>query len=377
MSNIDTDPYENLPSTIAIGSDMYDLKPNSKFVNLSHKDRNDFLQTFKSYNNLDRVEELLRKYLFVGQKYESISFRPSTDKKELLTILKKRRDQLKESLSSSNTLKHISNQRYYLDIQNIIYAIENPDKESKRVEIPPLTDNEIFHIILEISWYLQHPDDVPDEIATQWSDLLKEFKTMRLIDIIDNIKELHKTNSTIQVKTNPLNYFEKIDLKKVINQKNVSSAKRKTIEMITAPPPPPPSSASESTLTTRITKLLEILRLKEYIDDSQVKNSSFLNNPSKIEQFTQKVFTDPIPIQPSAAVSQLVSSILPKTTPTPTTPLSATTTKRKRPVPPPQKGGVLETNTSEVSNDVDEKEELNYGSPLTLLFKQAILPLLT
>jgi len=373
MSNIDTDPYENLPSTIAIGSDIYDLKPNSKFVNLSHKDRNDFLKTFQSYNNLDRVEELLRKYLFVAQKYDSISFRPSTDKKELLTILTKRRDQLKESLSSSNTLKHISNQRYYLDIQNIIYAIENPESEKKQIEIPSLTDNEIFRIILEISWYLQHPDDVPDKIATQWSDLLKEFKTMRLIDIIDNIKELHKTNSSIQVKNNPLNYFEKIDVKQVINQKNVSSAKKKTIEMIVAPPPPPPASAPESTLTSRITKLLEILRLKEYIDDSQVKNSSFLNNSSKIKQFTERVFRDPIPIQPSAAVSQLVSSILPNTT---TAPAPA---KRKRPVPQPQpqpkKGGALETIALKSSNDVDEKEELNSRSPLTLLFKQAILPL--
>jgi hypothetical protein len=320
-SDKDNDPHTNYSTTVAIGSDIYDVSPGSQFTNLSHKNRNDFLQTFHTYP--DNTELLLRKYLYPGQKIESISFRPSQDKKDLINILKRRLQQLKDSLDSSTTVKHISIQRNYLDLQNILYLIENPESQTKPIEIPTLTDNEIFHIILEISWYLKHPDDVPNDIEAEWSELLKEFKKIRVIDVVDKIKNLSKQNSSIQVKNNPLNYFEKINLKKVINEKTTTSAQKKTIEMISTPPPPPPSSASESTLSTRISDLLRILRLKEIIDDKNASNSSFLNNSTKTQHLSDRIIKQPFPPQSPPPQSS---------TPQSSTPQSSPSKKRPKPI---------------------------------------------
>ena len=168
------DLYPSLPQAIDVGGDRYFMGP-QKPIELGFKNRKDYLNAF---DDNQRTELLLRKYMPMTLKdAKRITFSNPKDKADLIAILKRRAQKLEESKQfTSSVLKNTLIQRSYLNILNIIQELEGPDY--KGVELPSLPDislpctkakkyikqipeDRLFQLILEVAWYLLHPDIVP------------------------------------------------------------------------------------------------------------------------------------------------------------------------------------------------------------------------
>ena len=159
--------YPGLSTVIDVGGDLYDLSA-SQNVDLSHKSRDTFLQTFNrsTYGDLP-VELLLRKYLPVGQKIDKIQFTSPQEESQLMEILKRRAQQLRTSQQfSSQVIRNIAIQRYHARILEIMKELRRKKTVKKQV-VPSLSQNQIFQLILEIAWYLAHPNEVPEEMEEE------------------------------------------------------------------------------------------------------------------------------------------------------------------------------------------------------------------
>jgi hypothetical protein len=274
------DPFPNLPRAIDVGGDRYFMGP-EKPIELGFKSRKNYLDTFGSDR---RTEYLLRKYLFLSLvDKKRLKFDPPGDKNDLIQVLKKRANQLKESqLMNSSTLKNTIFQRSYLNIQALIQEFEGP--EFKGLEFPKMPDisvinpfdcqkakkyvreipqDKLFEIILEISWYLLHPDQVPSKIQCEWMNLIKQLDTLRLGDIAAEIKGA-EVKAGIKPSEQAFNYFKKINLGKVAKadklENALDQAKRLALEI-------QGESANEK-VKDRLKSLLDILEMKKYLSNT-------------------------------------------------------------------------------------------------------------
>ena len=90
------DKYSYLPQTVDIGGDIYSLGT-EKSINLGFKSRKQFLDTFGTD---PKTEQLLRKYMNLSVKNKKkLVFDSPDDKNDLINILKKRANVLKNSNS--------------------------------------------------------------------------------------------------------------------------------------------------------------------------------------------------------------------------------------------------------------------------------------
>ena len=261
------DPFPNLPQVVDIGGDRYFMGP-QKPIELGFKDRANYIQAFG--NNSD-TEYLIRKYLYLSLKGKKrLVFEDPKEKADLIGILKKRAKKLESSNEfTSSTLKNTLLQRSYLNIQQLIQQLEGPDY--KGLKFPSLPDislpctkakkyirtipeNRLYQLILEISWYLLHPDGVPKEVQCDWAKLIKKLDTLRMGDLV--IDEDKNENNA-----NPSNYFKRINLDSVIKSKTLKNALDQVREMAQQIE----GNAANDNMKRRLQILVNILETKKYL----------------------------------------------------------------------------------------------------------------
>jgi len=305
------DVYPQLPLTIDVGGDRYYLG-NGKSVDLAFKSRNDFLKTFtknaKSEKDRRLIEYLLRKYMYyniannmVDKKHE-FSFDDEEDKKELIKILKKRIQQLQQSNEfNSSTLKNTRFQRTYLKLQELINEIEGVNVISKVVPesteyeniqyLQNLPEEKLVQVILELSWYLLHPDKVPVETLESWTQMIKQLDQLRMRDLIKSIHDLENKEQITPLEK-PLNYFERIHIGKLRNTKTVNNALEEATKMATGIQ----DDEYRESLKQRLQILLDILHAKKYLTNSLPKNKQgldIINEPTK-QSLSNKIINNPL-----------------------------------------------------------------------------------
>ena len=293
------DSFSYLPQTVDIGGDIYFLGP-ERHINLGFKSRKQFLNTFGSES-----EGLLRKYMNLSIKGKNnLVFDSPEDKKALIIILRDRATVLKTSKEfTSSILKNEIFKRSYSYIQELIKKLEESNGKSIKVddeacttakkEIKDIKDDVKFQMILEMAWYLLHPDKVPSEIGCDWAKLVKNLERLRMGDIVQSIREA-ETKSGIEPSKNALNYFKKINLQTVVKKDTIKNALDQAKKFATEIQD---KTASES-IKKRLKLILDILEMKKYLSNkftvnedgmkiistSEERNTidkSMINNPMK------------------------------------------------------------------------------------------------
>jgi hypothetical protein len=282
------DPFPELPLMVDLGGMKYylgELKP----VELAYKNRAEFKNTF---GKDPRTEFILRKYMFPDLvSKRKLEFDSPAEKDELVKILEKRAAQLESSREfSSSTLKNTIFQQSYLNIQKLLqelkgtnykppsskgFSLKMPDilactKAKKYIKTIP--EDRLFELILELSWMLLNPDKVPKDIQCSWAGLIKKLDTLRLGDIMAMIRE-EQEKKGIKTDQKPLNYLDKVDIKKVSKAPTIKNAldqvKSMALEL--------QGANAKQGMEERLKTLLNILEVKKYlnnklpVDDKRMK----------------------------------------------------------------------------------------------------------
>jgi hypothetical protein len=279
------DQFSNLPQVIDLGGDKYFMGP-QKPIELGFKSRKNYLDSFGS----DReTEYLLRKYMFYSlEDKRKLKFDSPEDKSKLINILKKRAKQLEGSKEfTSSLLKNTIIQRSFNNIQKLIQQLEGPDY--KGVELPKLSNIDIlpctkakkyikqipddakFQLILEIAWYLLHPDMVPSKVECDWAKLIKQLDTLRIGSIAAEIRKVEQEKG-IKPTDEALNYFKKINLENAVKAPTIQNARDKVIKMATELQ----GQNSNNKIKERLKTILNILAMKKYLANTIQENEDGL-----------------------------------------------------------------------------------------------------
>lgn len=265
-----TDKHRGLPTTIDVGGEIFDLRADTN-VSSSHKGYDTFKQTFSiaRYGKID-VEYLLRRYLFVGQNLDQIFFDMPEHRLDLIRVIKKRIQQLHESNEmTSNIVKNISIQRFEKNLREIVLPTLERGTQVKKISLPRLSENEIFQTILEISWYLAHPNEVPHTMEKEWNIILDQLKEQRIPDFIKTIRQLEEEKG-LPHEENPLQYFKKLNMDDVVQSSTLQGALDRVKHMATVVNAEPVKPHMEQ----RLRNLVNVLQLKQYVDESDPVNES-------------------------------------------------------------------------------------------------------
>jgi len=293
---------DSLPSTIDVGGDIYDLGTSAN-ANLAYKGRDRFKETFNSkiYGDIKRNEYLLRKYLFIDQRPQDISFTTIDEKRELINIIKKRIEQLKTSEEyGSNLIKNISIRRYRMNLLEILQKLDGDTKVKTKVPIKKLNDNEIFQMILQMGWYLAHPEQVPGEIENEWAKIVEDLsvRSTRLGDIVEKIKRA-ETEKGLLPEESSYNYFKRIDMGKVVKKDTIQGALDEAKEMALDRE----SEQEKKTVVERFKTLIQVLQLKGYLDESLPKSKNGVNMINESELKAK------LPVNPMSGGNQSILSL--------------------------------------------------------------------
>lgn len=298
------DPFPKLPLMIDVGGMKYYMG-NLKPVELAYRSRSEFKNTFGSD---PRIEYILRKYMHPEiRSKRKLTFSNPSEKNELIKILELRAQQLKNSTEfSSSLLKNTVFQKSYLEVQKLIQdlkgvefkgaddsSISLPDtiQCTKPKTIKDIPEDRLFELILELSWLLLHPDQVPKDVQCSWSTLIKQLDTLRLGDIMTMIRD-EQEKKGIQSELKPLNYLTKINIAKTSKAPTIKNAlieaKNMAIEL--------EDENAKKALQDRIKILLNLLEVKKYlnnslpVDDSRMKIID--SNAASI--ISRKMITNPL-----------------------------------------------------------------------------------
>jgi hypothetical protein len=264
------DKHKGFPTTVDVGGELFDLL-GTHDVSASHKGYDTFKKTFTTsrYGDLD-VEYLLRRYLYVGHDIEKITFDQPTDRFDLIKVIKKRIQQLKESKEfSSQFVKNIPIQRFKDQLENYVLPELIKGSRLKRTTVPKLTENEIFQTILEISWYLAHPNEVPQVMENEWTVVLNQLKELRITDLVKTIRQLEEEKG-IPHEDKPIRYFKKLDMDRVTSSSTLEGALDRIKKMVTVVNSEPIKPQMEQ----RLRNLVNVLQIKQYVDGSEPVNNS-------------------------------------------------------------------------------------------------------
>ena len=291
------DKYSYLPQTVDIGGDIYFLGP-ERSMNLAFKSRKQFLDTFGSES-----ERLLRKYMNYSVKGKNkLVFDPPEDKPALLKILKDRATKLKSSKEfTSSTLKNAIFKRSYDSIIKIIQQLESSNTNIKvddvacatvKKQVNDISEDHKFQMILEMAWYLLHPDKVPAEVGCEWAKMIENLDKLRLGDIVTEIREA-QTKSGVEPSKDAFNYFKKINLQMVAKSVTIENALEQAKKFATEIQ----DESAINKVKNRLKLLLDILELKKYLandlpvdkdrmkiissDESNTIKRSMITNPMK------------------------------------------------------------------------------------------------
>ena len=299
------DSYPNLPQAIDVGGDRYFMGP-QKPIELGFKNRKDYLNAF---DENQRTEYLLRRYLPVTLKSNKrITFENPTDKADLIAVLKKRAQKLEESKQfTSSVLKNTLIQRSYLNILKLIQDFEGPDY--KGIELPSLPDlslpctkakkyirqipeDRLLQLILEMSWYLLHPDQVPSQVQCDWARAVKELDMRRLGDLFESIKKADKGAEGEPTKE-AYNYFKKINLENIVKAKTRENALAQAQEMAMKMQ----GANANSKMKDRLQTLLDILIVKKYLNGEGLTDEtrlSVIDSPDITAKIERSMIKNPM-----------------------------------------------------------------------------------
>jgi len=285
-----SDSYSYLPNTVDIGGDIYSFGSTYP-VNLAFKSRKQFQNTFGKNSETER---LLRKYMnYSISSKKHLVFDTPEDKSELLKILKLRATALKSSKEfTSSTLKNAIFTQSYDNIIKLIQQLEGTststnikveDKACATVkkEIKAIPEDAKFQMILEMAWYLLHPDKVPSEIRCDWAKLVKNLERLHVGDIVKQIRE-SQTNADVEPSKNALNYFKKINLQNVVKKDTIMNALDQAKQFATKIQ----DETATDSIKKRLESLLKILEMKKYLATGSPINEdglkrSMITNPMK------------------------------------------------------------------------------------------------
>lgn len=302
------DKFPDLSQTVDIGGDRY-FTGKQKPIELGFKNRIHFLNAF---GNNSETEYLLRKYMYYSLKdKKKLVFDTPEEKEKLLAILKKHVKQIKTNpLYNSPILKNTLIRRSCLNIEQLIQELEGSNTTNKEptrdffkfmdVDILPctkakkyikqITDDHKFQMILEMAWYLLHPDKIPAEIECDWAKLIKKLDTLRLGDIVE---EIRKADTSIEPSKNAFNYFKKINLQTVAKSDTIKNALDQAKKFATEIQ----DSNAKNEVKNRLKLLLNILEMKKYlandlpIDEDKMK---IISSDAQSNTIQRSIITNPM-----------------------------------------------------------------------------------
>lgn len=263
------------PAIIKIGSDAYYLG-NEKTVELGIKSKEEYVKAFGSDSETER---LLRKYFPYGSDWKKQGFKDLRERGRVLDILKKRRAALEESKAyMSNTLSNARVHKYAEEIGEIIRGIEELSKPAVNVEaaariekIEAFSPEEQFQTILEMAWYVMHPDKMDYTIRDNWTAIVEQMSDrLRVGNLVDEIKKDKPID--VDLPDDALNYFKRINMSNVVRTKTVENslleAKKEVLEN--------KREKLIKGLQDRLKNIVMILKVGQYINDDGV--GKIMNN---------------------------------------------------------------------------------------------------
>jgi hypothetical protein len=283
------DIYSNLPHVIDVGGIKYYMLSGKPVQDL-YKSRDEYLRTFGRDSETERI---LRQYMgFSLQPKRHLKFDSPEDKQMLVTILKHRAAQLKASEEfSSSVLKNTMFQRSYLNIQKLIQQLtdaglkkddivkKTPESDKCAKAIKQIPEDKLFVMLLEIAWYLLHPNDIPKDIQCTWAELIRGLDTLHLNDIVEEIKKTAPPTNDGK----PINYFSKAGLDFVKKPKFENA-----LQMIHEYTKKMDGNDVNNEMKKRLEILLKVLIMKKYLDNA----SPITNNTGKI--LSNTLITNPM-----------------------------------------------------------------------------------
>jgi hypothetical protein len=301
------DLFPELPRAVDVGGDQYYIG-SEKPIELGFKSYKNFQDSF---GKDPRTEQLIRKYLFYSLKDKKrTKFETPEEKQELINILKKRANQIEESKQyTSSTLKNTQLQRSYLNIQRLIQLFEGPEYKGfefpKLPEIPnpfacekakkyvrEIPQDHLFQIILEIAWYLLHPDKVPEKVQCDWANIVKQLDTLRLGDVVGQIRQLEQEQK-INPSEDAFNYFKKINIQNIAKADTLDNALKLAKDLALKIQ----GENANDLIKQRLKTLLEILTMKKYlsgdilVDEDRMK---IIDAPDTVEKIKKSMITNPM-----------------------------------------------------------------------------------
>jgi hypothetical protein len=269
------DSFSDLPNIIDVGGERYYMGP-GRAIELEFKSYQDYRRAF---GNAPRTEYLLRKYMYRSlTDKKRLVFESPEEKSELIKILKGRANQLKESERfTSSLLKNTNIQRTYINIQQLIQELEGPDY--KGFEFPSLPDmslpctkakryikqipeERLFQLILEIAWYLLHPDMVDPKVQCSWATAIKQLDTLRAGDLLWPQIQAAEVATNKPKTMEPMNFFKKVNLANVAKADSLKTA----FDEVLAIAKEVEGENANAAMKDLVTTLLKVLQVKKYLD---------------------------------------------------------------------------------------------------------------
>jgi len=290
------DAYPDLPLLVDVGGERYYLGPN-KPVELAYKGRAEFVRAFPARKGARFTPEyLVRSHMAPTADGRSFQFRYPGEKEALIALLEQRIQQLKGSREfTGSVLKHAMLQRVSLQLQEILATLRGT-KEKKEGDvgnagdtgdagdaakkealapIPSLSEDQLLSLLLELVWYLLHPEMVPTTLQSEWSTMLKELDTLRLGDIMAQIRTLQQAKG-MNPAIRPRNFFDNKGVHVRTGNKTGGSSENaldKVIEFSTHID----NTVAREDAEKRVKALLHILQAKKYLQNRFQFDESLLN----------------------------------------------------------------------------------------------------
>ena len=192
-----------VPYAVNVGGDRYFLGEKQP-VDMAFKGEAEFENAFGSG---EKISSLILKHFPFGRNYKKIKYANEKDLDEVKEIITTRIEKLNLSRVFNNgTLSSIPTEAYYTETTKILDFLNNYSfgedetiKQKKELagssEVGAFTEEEQFKLILEMAWYLLHPDRLHDtEVRRSWLDAVVGIKGMTLGNMIE-MSQLEASNS--------------------------------------------------------------------------------------------------------------------------------------------------------------------------------------
>ena len=286
-----SDPCAGFPLAIDVAGDRYYLGA-ERPVELGYKSRRDFITAFGTDS---AAECLIRKYMYIGNNPLKVVFDSSEEKDVLIQVLEKRANALRSSNKfNSSILANTVIQRNYSNLVKLIEGLKGEDyvpssrnyfaalkrATGKLAEARPsvlkptkeykdyamkISDDAKFQLILEMAWYLMHPELVPQKAQRRWFKLVKRLDTMRLEDLTGLSGAIQALKGTDEAKP-ILNYFKSINLKDIMDAAHLEDiTKDKLTTAVSAS-----CETDKDKMRQRLEVLLKLLATKGYLQGNSI-----------------------------------------------------------------------------------------------------------